>query len=85
MWRGYGSKHMGSGQSGDGWYRKTERVVAANLLPPHPPHPNFLRRRIGASGRRSEPRLSLSRGITEMGEAEAMYKSERVRERVCER
>ena len=42
-------------------------------------------RKRGASGRRSAPRSSLSQGITEMGEAEALEKAERVRESVCER
>ena len=31
FWRGYGSNHGDSGQSGDGWYCTSDRVVAAEV------------------------------------------------------
>ena len=52
---------------------------------PHLYHPNFRSRRRGESGRRSASRLSFLRGIKELREVEALYKSERVRESVCDR
>ena len=81
MWRnlrrGCGSNHGDSDNSGDGWDCTEDRVVAASPTPSpaHPPHPNFLRRRRGASVSISAPQSSLLRGITEMGGAETLQNS----------
>ena len=82
---GYVSKNGDIGQSGYRWDSTDERILTDPPPPPHLPHTNFLRRRRGASRRRSAPRLILSWGITDMGEEEALYKSERELDIVCVR
>ena len=73
MWRGYGSKHVYSGQSEDGWDCTEERVVEAPP-PSSPPPYQFSKEEERGEWEEISSAIDFSWVITEMGEAEDLYR-----------